>query len=51
MRDLLEYRSEFPILAHTTYLTNHSLAAMPRRAEEIVEAGAFERHLGAVARR
>ena len=34
MRDLLDYRSEFPILAHTTYLINHSLAAMPRRAEE-----------------
>jgi kynureninase len=34
MRDLLDYRSEFPILGHTTYLINHSLAAMPRRAEE-----------------
>ncbi len=34
MRDLLDYRSEFPILEHTTYLINHSLAAMPRRAEE-----------------
>jgi kynureninase len=32
MRALLDYRSEFPILAHTTYLINHSLAAMPRRA-------------------
>jgi kynureninase len=34
MRDLLDYRSEFPILAHTTYLINHSLAPMPRRAED-----------------
>jgi kynureninase len=34
MRDLLEYRSEFPILEHTTYLINHSLAAMPRKVEE-----------------
>ena len=25
MRDLLDYRSEFPILEHTTYLINHSL--------------------------
>ena len=25
----LDYRSEFPILEHTTYLINHSLAAMP----------------------
>src|SRR5262245_5596241 len=33
-RELLDYRSEFPILEHTTYLINHSLAAMPRRAEE-----------------
>ncbi len=34
MRDLVEYRSEFPILERTTYLINHSLAAMPRKAEE-----------------
>ena len=34
MRALEEYRSEFPILEHTTYLINHSLAAMPRQAEE-----------------
>jgi kynureninase len=34
VRDLLDYRSEFPIVEHTTYLINHSLAAMPRRAEE-----------------
>ena len=33
MRDLLDYRSEFPILDHTTYLINHSLGAMPRRVE------------------
>jgi kynureninase len=31
---LAAYRSEFPILEHTTYLINHSLGAMPRRAEE-----------------
>jgi kynureninase len=36
MRELLDYRSEFPILAHTTYLINHSLGAMPARAEERV---------------
>ena len=34
MRELLDYRSEFPILGDTTYLINHSLAAMPRKAEE-----------------
>jgi kynureninase len=33
MRALLDYRSEFPILEQTTYLINHSLGAMPRRAE------------------
>ena len=33
MRELLDYRSEFPILEHTTYLINHSLGAMPARAE------------------
>ena len=37
MRDLLDYRAEFPILEHTTYLINHSLAAMPRRAAERLE--------------
>jgi kynureninase len=36
MRDLLDYRSEFPILQHTTYLINHSLAAMPVKVEERV---------------
>ena len=34
MRDLLEYRAEFPILEHTTYLVSHSLGPMPRRASE-----------------
>ena len=34
MRALLDYRSEFPILERTTYLINHSLGAMPRRAED-----------------
>jgi kynureninase len=34
MPDLLDYRSRFPILAETTYLINHSLAAMPAAVEE-----------------
>ena len=34
MRALLDYRAEFPTLEHTTYLINHSLAPMPRRAGE-----------------
>ena len=34
MRDLLDYRSEFPILQETTYLINHSLGAMPRKVAE-----------------
>ncbi|MCY7303388.1 MAG: aminotransferase class V-fold PLP-dependent enzyme [Thermoleophilia bacterium] len=34
MRALVDYRSEFPILEHTTYLINHSLAAMPAKAED-----------------
>jgi len=34
VRELHEYRDEFPILAETTYLVNHSLGAMPRRAAE-----------------
>jgi kynureninase len=34
VRELLAYRDEFPILAGTTYLINHSLGAMPRRVEE-----------------
>ncbi len=36
MRELVDYRSEFPILEHTTYLINHSLGAMPRKAAERV---------------
>jgi len=31
---LAQYRAEFPILEHTTYLVNHSLGAMPRKAAE-----------------
>ena len=31
---LLSWRSEFPILEHTTYLVSHSLGAMPRAAEK-----------------
>ena len=34
MRELAEYRAEFPILDHTTYLISHSLGAMPRRAAD-----------------
>ena len=34
MRELLDYRSEFPILEHTTYLINHSLGPMPAAAEK-----------------
>jgi kynureninase len=33
VRELLDYRAEFPILRSTTYLINHSLAAMPAKAE------------------
>ena len=32
--DLLGYRDRFPILGDCTYLINHSLAAMPERAED-----------------
>jgi kynureninase len=32
--DVAAYRERFPILADTTYLINHSLAAMPAAAEE-----------------
>jgi kynureninase len=32
MDPLLTWRSEFPILAHTTYMISHSLGAMPKRA-------------------
>jgi kynureninase len=34
MSDLLAYRDRFPILRETTYLINHSLAAMPAAAED-----------------
>ncbi len=34
MRELREYRDEFPILETTTYLVSHSLGPMPRRAAE-----------------
>jgi kynureninase len=37
MRDLLAYRSEFPILERTTYLASHTLGPMPRRAAERLE--------------
>jgi kynureninase len=32
--DVASYRGRFPILAETTYLINHSLAAMPAAAED-----------------
>ena len=31
---LLDWRREFPILGHTTYMISHSLGAMPRRVSE-----------------
>jgi kynureninase len=34
VRELSEYRAEFPILEHTTYLVSHSLGPMPRGAAE-----------------
>ncbi len=34
--DVADYRGRFPILADTTYLINHSLAAMPAAAEDRV---------------
>ena len=34
MRALTDYRAEFPILSETTYLANHTLGAMPRKAAE-----------------
>ena len=36
MRGLLDYRSEFPILEHTTYLASHTLGPMPRRASALL---------------
>jgi kynureninase len=34
LRPLEQYRREFPILEHTTYLVSHSLGPMPRKATE-----------------
>ncbi len=34
---LLAWRSEFPILEHTTYMISHSLGPMPRRAERALK--------------
>jgi kynureninase len=34
VRELVEYREEFPILRDTTYLVSHSLGAMPRGAAD-----------------
>jgi len=34
VRELADYRDEFPILAETTYLISHSLGAMPRKAAD-----------------
>ena len=34
MRELADYREEFPILGETTYLVNHSLGAMPRKTAD-----------------
>ncbi|HJR95407.1 MAG TPA: aminotransferase class V-fold PLP-dependent enzyme [Gaiellaceae bacterium] len=36
MRELLDHRSEFPILESTTYLASHTLGPMPRRAPELL---------------
>ena len=33
MKDLIDYRAEFPILSTTTYLISNSLGAMPRGVE------------------
>jgi kynureninase len=34
VRELLDYRSEFPILEHATYLASHTLGPMPRQAAD-----------------
>jgi kynureninase len=34
---LLEWRKEFPILRHTTYMISHSLGAMPRRTLDALQ--------------
>jgi kynureninase len=36
VRELVDYRSEFPILEHSTYLASHTLGPMPRRAAELL---------------
>ena len=36
--ELLEWRREFPIVESATYLISHSLGAMPRRAQERLQA-------------
>ena len=42
MRELVDYRSEFPILESTTYLISHSLGAMPQGAADRLAAFARE---------
>jgi kynureninase len=42
VRELVEYRSEFPILESTTYLISHSLGAMPQGAADRLAAFARE---------
>ena len=37
MPDLLRYRPEFPILAHTNYMISNSLGAMPRTVYEAMQ--------------
>ena len=37
MPDLLAWRDEFPILAHTTYMISHSLGAMPRSTSSALQ--------------
>jgi kynureninase len=34
MKELIEWRSEFPILDNTVYMISHSLGAMPRRTRD-----------------
>ncbi|HEY5069327.1 MAG TPA: hypothetical protein VII37_06055, partial [Candidatus Acidoferrum sp.] len=38
MTDLLEWRSEFPILENSTYMISNSLGAMPRAVYESMRA-------------
>jgi kynureninase len=42
VRELVDYRSEFPILESTTYLISHSLGAMPQGAADRLAAFARE---------